>query len=110
MNSVIFGGPRASSGDRITADGSSGFKAEPGRYHLYLAHSCPWAHRTMIFRGLKKLESVISVAYAVPGLRKHGWTFEHSPRFPDCTPDTVNGSSIICTKPIPRPMRPIPER
>ena len=77
--------------DRITADGSSGFKAEPGRYHLYLAHSCPWAHRTMIFRGLKKLESVISVAYAVPGLRKHGWTFEHSPRFPDCTPDTVNG-------------------
>lgn len=34
--------------DRITADGSSGFKAEPGRYHLYVAHGCPWAHRTLI--------------------------------------------------------------
>ena len=42
--------------DRITADGSSGFKAEPGRYHLYVAHGCPWAHRTLIYRALKKLE------------------------------------------------------
>src|SRR4051794_39971469 len=41
--------------DRITADGSSGFKAEAGRYHLYVAHSCPWAHRTMIYRAIKKL-------------------------------------------------------
>ena len=41
--------------DRITADGASGFKAEAGRYHLYAAHSCPWAHRTLIFRALKKL-------------------------------------------------------
>ena len=36
----------------ITADGSSAFKAEPGRYHLYVAYSCPWAHRTLIFRVL----------------------------------------------------------
>jgi glutathionyl-hydroquinone reductase len=36
--------------DRITADGSSGFKAEPGRYHLYVAHGCPSAHRTLIYR------------------------------------------------------------
>src|SRR4029079_11930023 len=47
--------------DRITADGSSGFKAEAGRYHLYVAHNCPWAHRTLIYRAIKKLEGAISV-------------------------------------------------
>jgi putative glutathione S-transferase len=77
--------------DRITADGSSGFEAEPNRYHLYVAHGCPWAHRTLIYRALKKLDGVISVAYAIPGLKKNGWTFENDPRYPDCTPDTVNG-------------------
>ena len=77
--------------ERITADGSSGFKAEAGRYHLYVAHSCPWAHRTLIFRALKKLEGAISVAYAIPGERGQGWTFADDPAFPDCTPDTVNG-------------------
>jgi len=77
--------------DRITADGSSGFKAEPGRYHLYVAHACPWAHRTLIFRALKRLEGAISVAYAIPGLREQGWGFEDNPAFPDCTPDRVNG-------------------
>jgi glutathionyl-hydroquinone reductase len=76
--------------DRITADGSSGFKAEAGRYHLYVAHGCPWAHRTLIYRALKKLDGLISVAYAIPDLKKNGWTFENDPRFPDCTPDTVN--------------------
>lgn len=77
--------------DRITADGSSGFKAEAGRYHLYVAHGCPWAHRTLIFRALKKLEGAISVAYAIPGLKAQGWTFEANPAFPECVPDTVNG-------------------
>ena len=55
--------------DRITADGSSGFKAEPGRYHLYVAHGCPWAHRTLIYRAIKKLDGFISVAYSIPGLK-----------------------------------------
>jgi len=77
--------------DRITADGSSGFKAEAGRYHLYVAYGCPWAHRTLIFRALKKLEDAISVAYAVPGIKAQGWTFEAHPAFPECVPDTVNG-------------------
>src|SRR3972149_745258 len=77
--------------DRITADGSSGFKAEAGRYHLYVAHSCPWAHRTLIFRALKQLERAIPVAYAIPGLREDGWTFQDNPAFPDCLPDTING-------------------
>ena len=77
--------------DRITADGSSGFKAEPGRYHLYVAYGCPWAHRTLIFRALKKLEGAISVSHAIPGLKAQGWTFEANPAFPECVPDTVNG-------------------
>ena len=41
--------------DRVTADGSSGFRAEPGRYHLYASLACPWAHRTLIIRALKGL-------------------------------------------------------
>ena len=81
--------------DRITADGSSGFKAEPGRYHLYVAHACPWAHRTLIYRALKKLDGLISVAYAVPGIRPNGWAFERDPHYPDCTPDEVNGFHFL---------------
>src|ERR1051325_7651879 len=77
--------------DRITADGSSGYKAQAGRYHLYVAWNCPWAHRTLIFLALKKLQGAISVAYAIPGLREQGWTFEANPAFVDCTPDKVNG-------------------
>jgi putative glutathione S-transferase len=77
--------------ERITADGSSGYKAEPGRYHLYVSHGCPWAHRTLIYRALKGLEDAISVSYSIPGLRREGWTFADDPAFPDCTPDTVNG-------------------
>jgi len=77
--------------DRITADGSSGFPAEASRYHLYVAYTCPWAHRTQIYLALKKLTGLISVAVAVPGLREQGWTFEDNPAFPDCTPDRVNG-------------------
>ncbi len=77
--------------NRITADGSSGFKAEAGRYHLYVAYGCPWAHRTLILLALKKLRTAISVAYAIPGLPVQGWTYEDNPAFPDCTPDRVNG-------------------
>src|SRR6266436_2492232 len=77
--------------DRISADGSSGYKAEAGRYHLYVAWNCPWAHRVLIFLALKKLEGAFSVAYSIPGLREQGWTFEANPQFPDCTPDKVNG-------------------
>jgi putative glutathione S-transferase len=77
--------------DRITADGSSGFKAEAGRYHLYIAHNCPWAHRVLIYLAAKKLQRAFTVAYAIPGIREQGWTFENDPRYPDCTPDTING-------------------
>jgi len=53
----------------ITADGSSGFKAEPKRYHLYISFACPWAcrtRRTLIFRKLKQLEEVISLSIVDP--------------------------------------------
>lgn len=81
--------------DRITADGSSGYKAEAGRYHLYVAWNCPWAHRVLIYLAVKKLEHAISVAYAIPGLRENGWTFESNPKFPDCTPDRVNNFRFL---------------
>ena len=61
--------------DRVTADGSSGFKAEPGRYHLYVSYACPWAHRTIIFRALKGLEHAITLSAADPISEPDGWTF-----------------------------------
>ena len=60
---------------RVTADGSSGFKAEKGRYHLFASWSCPWAHRTMILRRLKGLEGVVSLSVAEGGLMEQGWKF-----------------------------------
>ncbi len=56
-------------------DGKDGFRAEPDRYHLYVAYACPWAHRTLIFRKLKKLERLISISVVNPIMREHGWTF-----------------------------------
>ncbi len=56
--------------------GDAGFKAEAGRYHLYIAASCPWAHRTMIFRHLKGLEDMISVSVVNAISGANGWTFE----------------------------------
>lgn len=64
----------------VTADGnagpsgSAGFKAEPGRYHLFVSYSCPWAHRTIIFRKLKKLENVVSMSLADKP-KTHGWAY-----------------------------------
>src|SRR6476469_10469778 len=68
--------------NRITADGSSGFKAEPGRYHLYVAHGCPCAHRTLIYRALKKLDALLTVAYSIHGLKTTEWTFDDDPHYP----------------------------
>ncbi len=67
--------------DFVTKDGTPaegrerGFKAEPGRYHLYVSLACPWAHRTLIFRKLKKLEDVISVSVVHHFMGENGWTF-----------------------------------
>jgi putative glutathione S-transferase len=59
----------------VTADGSSGFTPEPGRYHLYVCRACPWAHRTMIGRGLMGLENAISISYLDPIRDDRGWAF-----------------------------------
>ena len=55
--------------------GKGGFKAEAGRYHLYVALACRWAHRTLIFRRLKQLEDLISVSVVHPLMLENGWTF-----------------------------------
>ncbi|MBT4933055.1 MAG: glutathione S-transferase family protein [Rhodospirillaceae bacterium] len=60
---------------QVSTDGTSGFKAEAGRYHLYLSWACPWAHRTLIMRSLKKLEDVVSVSFVEAFMGKQGWTF-----------------------------------
>ena len=83
----------------VTADGSpgpsggGGFLAEPGRYHLYVSLACPWAHRTLIFRKLKKLDDVISVSVTEPLYGKTGWEFGAA--MPGATPDTVNGKATL---------------
>lgn len=66
----------------VTADGSAGptgkagFKAEAGRYHLYVSLACPWAHRTLIFRKLKKLEDLIGLSIVDPYMLENGWEFK----------------------------------
>ena len=65
--------------DRITADGSSGFPAEPGRYHLYVSLACPWAHRAIIVRRLLGLEPVISMSVVDPVRDERGWAFRDGP-------------------------------
>lgn len=65
--------------------GIDGFKAESGRYHLYVAGACPWAHRTRIFRRLKGLDDHISVDIAHPDMLDDGWTFDTG--FPGTTGD-----------------------
>ncbi len=56
--------------------GTAGFKAEAGRYHLYVSLACPWAHRTLIFRKLKKLEDLITVSIVDPLMLDKGWEFK----------------------------------
>ena len=82
----------------ITADGSAGptgqegFKAEAGRYHLYVSLACPWAHRALIMRKLKGLEAMIGVSTVHWRMLDQGWTFEEGP---GVIPDTVNGAGYL---------------
>ena len=73
----------------ITRDGSSGYPAEPDRFHLYVSLACPWAHRTLIFRKLKHLENLVSVSVVEPVMSSEGWAFS------DALPDHVNGCSHL---------------
>ena len=64
----------------FSADGSSGFKAEAGRYHIYVSLACPWAHRVLCFRALKGLEDTISVTVVDWLLGEGGWNFTNKVR------------------------------
>jgi putative glutathione S-transferase len=61
--------------DWVTADGSSGYAPESGRYHLYVSLACPWAHRTLVVRALKGLEDAIGVSIVDPIRDERGWAF-----------------------------------
>ncbi len=82
----------------VTADGSpgpsgnGGFKAEAGRYHLYVSLACPWAHRTIIYRKLKGLEDIISMSVVNAYMGPEGWTFLPGP---GVVPDTLNGKTRL---------------
>ena len=84
--------------DWVTSDGKPaegrerGFKAEPGRYHLYVSLACPWAHRTLIFRKLKKLEDIISVDVVHHFMGENGWTFLKED---GATGDNLYGSEFL---------------
>ena len=85
----------------ITADGEpgptgkGGFKAEKDRYHLYVSLACPWAHRTLIFRKLKKLDDYVSVSVVDPLMLENGWEFKPEERTPGATEDHLFGSSFL---------------
>ncbi|HUC56115.1 MAG TPA: glutathione S-transferase C-terminal domain-containing protein [Streptosporangiaceae bacterium] len=77
---------------RITADGSSGYPAEAGRYHLYISLACPWAQRTAIVRELLGLEDVISLSVVDPIRDGRGWAFRQGQ---DHGPDELNGFEFL---------------
>lgn len=82
----------------ITADGAAGpsgvdgFKAEPGRYHLYVSYACPWAHRTLILRSLKGLEDLISLSVVHWFMGESGWTFADGD---GVIADNINGADYL---------------
>lgn len=84
-NWITPGGAAGPSGD-------AGFKAEPGRYHLYVSYACPWAHRTLIYRALKGLEAMISVSVVNWFMGENGWTFHHGP---GVVSDPENGAEFL---------------
>ena len=77
---------------QITADGSSGFKAEPNRYHFYISLGCPWAHRTAILWELKGLQNVVGLSIVDPIISEDGWKFSNRQ---GCIPDTVNNLKYL---------------
>ena len=83
----------------ITADGApgltgaGGFRPESGRYHLYVSHACPWAHRTVIFREIKGLEPHIGLSVVHPDMLSDGWTFGTG--FDGATGDALFGKPFL---------------
>jgi putative glutathione S-transferase len=95
MEGGRFNRPTTKFRNWVTPDGSpgpsgeGGFPAEAGRYHLYVSLACPWAHRTIIFRSLKRLESIISMSVTSWHMAENGWTFDTRE---GSSGDTVNGA------------------
>jgi len=78
--------------DYVTADGSSGLKAESGRYHLYVSHACPWSTRAVILRKLKGLEQAIGMSVVDPFMGDDGWYFSDGS---GCTEDQANHKQFL---------------
>lgn len=78
--------------DWVTRDGASGYPAETDRYHLYVSLACPWAHRTVIIRKLKKLETVIGITVVDPVRDERGWAFRQGPGHSE---DPINGWQFL---------------
>jgi glutathionyl-hydroquinone reductase len=83
----------------VTPDGAAGpsgvggYKADSGRYHLYVSYACPWAHRTLIFRTIKGLAPHIGISVVHPDMLSDGWTF--ATNFPGSTGDTQFGQPFL---------------
>ena len=83
----------------VTADGvpgptgEGGFRAQSGRYHLYVSYACPWAHRTLIFRAVKGLTDHIDVSVVHPDMLDNGWEFRTD--FPGATGDRLHGAEFM---------------
>lgn len=84
-----FQRPRTRFRQQITRDGGTGFRAESGRYHLYVSYACPWAHRTLIVRALRGLEDAIDVTVVDPKMGDDGWVFSAS------EPDPIAGAELL---------------
>lgn len=78
--------------DRVSADGSTPFPAEAGRYRLYVSLACPWAHRTLIARKVRRLEDVIAVSVVNDFMGPGGWSFDDGP---GVVPDPVLGARYL---------------
>jgi glutathionyl-hydroquinone reductase len=76
----------------ITTDGASGFKAEAGRYHLYISLGCPWAHRTALLWKLKGLEKIVGLSIVDPVISEQGWQFSD---YLGCISDPVNQAEYL---------------
>lgn len=79
----------------ISTEPGAKFTPESNRYHLYISHACPWAHRTMLVRSLKGLEDVISVNVVDFLMEEGGWKFSSPEECPGATLDTINHAQFI---------------
>ncbi|ORY23324.1 hypothetical protein BCR33DRAFT_810740 [Rhizoclosmatium globosum] len=80
---------------RDTVSKTGRFQPEAGRYHLYISHACPWAHRTHLVRNLKGLEHVIGLSVVDYLMTPEGWHFSTPEETPGCIPDDVNNAKYI---------------